>query len=186
MTDKNLIVRHPRLVHVYGLITTRVGLRLPLQSSFFQDSKAVVKCISTISPGGFWGSPSGRGSDGSISSSSSSSSSSIVSSLTINGPGGGRKESLAQATRHHSVIDSREDTFIGECVALDTDSGSVSLLPFHCCNWSTDDFPPFALSISLSFTVHSFGRSSSVASSSLIVTLLVSLWIHQRQRGTSV
>lgn len=88
---------------MYGLITTRTGLRLPLQSSFFHNSKAVIKCTSTISPG-YWGS---------TTSSSSSSSINRGSSIIIHGAGG-RKESLAQATRHHSVIDSREDTFIGE------------------------------------------------------------------------
>lgn len=91
---------------MYGLITTRTGLRLPLQSSFFHESKVVIKCTSTISPG-FWG--------GTTTSSSINRGSSIL----IHGPGserGGRKESLAQATRHHSVIDSREDTFIGESI----------------------------------------------------------------------
>lgn len=108
VTDHNLIVRYPRLIHMYGLITTRIGLKLPLQSSFFHNSKAVVKCTSTISPV-FWG-ISSSSSSSAISGSSSSSSSMMT---MMNGPSA-RKESVAQATRHHSVIDSREDTFIGE------------------------------------------------------------------------
>lgn len=149
VTDHSQMVRYPRLIHMYGLITTRTGLRLPLQSSFFHNSKAVVKCTSTISPG-FWGS----------SSSASSSSVNRGGSITLHGPGGGRKESLAQATRHHSVIDSREDTFIGELI--------------YCCTLigNTDTWPA---SSPLSFLVTVHSAASSIVSSSLCRSLIYSL-----------
>lgn len=171
MTDHNLIVRYPRLIHMYGLITTRIGLKLPLQSSFFYNSKAVVKCTSTISPV-FWG-ISSSSSSSAISSSSSSSSSSMM--TMINGPSA-RKESVAQATRHHSVIDSREDTFIGEsnfrcCVSVIAPCMTDSLPS----NWFIHCHCPFSLCL---VTVHSMACPRSVSTSFIPIFFLLTLLSH--------